>query len=95
MAEAVLNRLVSGEFGDTLSQVIYGEGQFRTTPLLKDAESWQAQYEAIDRALEGPYILPIDVKYFAVYPENDRVWGKTGGHIFCYSNGYNPEEIPK
>lgn len=93
VAEVVLNRLVSGKFGNTLSQVIYGEGQFRTTPFLKDAESWQAQYEAIDRALEGPYILPMDVMYFATYPENDRVWGKIGGHIFCYFNGYDPEEI--
>lgn len=92
VAEVVLNRLVSGKFGNTLSQVIYGEGQFRTTPFLKDAESWQAQYEAIDRALEGPYILPMDVMYFATSPENDRVWGKIGGHIFCYANGYDLED---
>ena len=95
VAEVVLNRLASGEFGDSLSAVIYGEGQFRTTPFLDTAEAWQAQYEAIDAALEGPNILPMDVMYFATYPENDRVWGKIGGHIFCYSNGYNPVEIPK
>lgn len=84
VAEVVLNRLVSGKFGDTLEEVIYGEGQFRTTPFLDEAEAWQAQYEAIDDALEGPYILPMDVMYFATYPENDQVWGKIGGHIFCY-----------
>ena len=84
VAEVVLNRLVSGKFGSTLEEVIYGEGQFRTTPFLEDAESWQAQYEAIDAALEGPYILPMDVMYFATYPENERVWGTIGGHIFCY-----------
>lgn len=84
VAEVVLNRLVSGKFGDTLSEVIYGEGQFRTTPFLKDAEAWQAQYDAIDDALSGPYVLPMNVMYFATYPENGRIWGQIGGHIFCY-----------
>ena len=84
VAEVVLNRLVSGKFGSTLESVIYGEGQFRTTPFLKDAQAWQAQYEAIDAALEGPNILPMDVMYFANSPENDQVWGKIGRHIFCY-----------
>ena len=84
VAEVVLNRLVSGQFGDNLHDLIYGEGQFRTTPFLDEAEAWQAQYEAIDAALEGPNILPMDVMYFATYPENDQVWGQIGGHIFCY-----------
>ena len=84
VAEVALNRLVSGKFGSTLQEVIYGEGQFRTTPFLGEAEAWQAQYEAIDAALSGPNILPMDVMYFATYPENDQVWGEIGGHIFCY-----------
>lgn len=84
VAEVALNRLVSGNFGSTLHEVIYGEGQFRTTPFLDEAEAWQAQYEAIDDALSGPNILPMDVMYFATYPENDQVWGQIGGHIFCY-----------
>ena len=84
VAEVALNRLVSGKFGSTLEEVIYGEGQFRTTPFLDEAEAWQAQYEAIDAALSGPNILPMDVMYFATYPENDQVWGEIGGHIFCY-----------
>lgn len=84
VAEVVLNRLVSGKFGKTLHEVIYGEGQFRTTPFLKDADAWQAQYDAIDDALSGPYVLPMNVMYFATYPENGRIWGKIGGHIFCY-----------
>lgn len=84
VAEVVLNRLVSGKYGDTLSQVIYGEGQFRTTKFLKDADAWQAQYDALDRALEGPYVLPIDVVHFATYPENNNIWGVIGGHVFCY-----------
>lgn len=84
IAEIILNRLVSGKFGNSIHDVIYGEGQFRTTPFLKDADAWQAQYDAIDDALTGPNILPMNVYYFATYPENGRIWGKIGGHIFCY-----------
>lgn len=84
VAEVVFNRLASGEFGDTLSQVIFAEGQFRSAAFLEDAEAWQAQYEAIENALEGPYILPMEVVHFATYPVNQSIWGQIGGHIFCY-----------
>ena len=60
IAEIILNRLVSGKFGNSIHDVIYGEGQFRTTPFLKDADAWQAQYDAIDDALSGPNILPMN-----------------------------------
>lgn len=84
VAEVVFNRLSSGAFGDTLKQVIFAEGQFRSVAFLEEAEAWQAQYDAIEKALEGPYILPMDVVHFATYRVNDSVWGKIGGHIFCY-----------
>lgn len=84
VAEVVLNRLVSGRFGDSLEELIYGEGQFRSSPFLGEAEAWQAQYEALDAALDGPNILPMDVMYFATYPENEHVWGQIDRHIFCY-----------
>ena len=84
VAEVVLNRLVSGEFGETVHSVIFAEGQFRSVAFLEDAEAWQAQYEAIEKALYGPYILPMDVVHFATFPVNEFVWGQIGGHIFCY-----------
>lgn len=84
VAEVVFNRLISGEYGDTLKEVIFAEGQFRSVPFLENAEAWQAQYDAIERALEGPYILPENVVHFATYAVNGNVWGKIGGHIFCY-----------
>lgn len=84
VAEIVLNRLVHPDFPDTLAEVIYAEGQFRSVKFLDDAEPYQAQYDAIDDALSGPNILPMDVMYFASYPENEYVWGSIGGHIFCY-----------
>lgn len=87
IAEVVFNRMLSEEFPDTLRGVIFAENQFRSVEFLDDAEPWQAQYDAIDDALEGPYVLPADVYYFATYAVNENVWGRIGGHIFCYQSG--------
>ena len=86
VAEVVLNRMASPDFGNTLAGVVYAEGQFRSVPYLEDAEPHQAQYEAIERAIYGPYILPEDVVHFASFRTNENVWGQIGGHIFCYEN---------
>jgi len=83
VAEVVLNRLVSEDFPDTLDDVIFGAEQFRSVPYLKDAEPYQTQYEALEAALYGPNILPMDVYYFATWETNDNVWGQIGKHIFC------------
>lgn len=85
VAEVILNRLASDRFSDTLNGVIYAEGQFRSVEFLDEAEPYQAQYDAIDRAMYGPYILPKDVYYFATFQTNRNVWGTIGGHIFCYA----------
>ena len=84
VAEVVLNRMASPNFADTLKGVIYAEGQFRSVPFLEDAEPYQAQYDAIEAAIYGPYILPEDVVHFATFRTTDNVWGRIGGHIFCY-----------
>lgn len=86
VAEVILNRMASDKFGDTLNSVIYAEGQFRSVPYLDEAEPYQAQYDAIERAIYGPYILPEDVVHFATFRTNDNVWGQIGGHIFCYEH---------
>jgi len=84
VAEVVLNRLVSDDFQDSIKSIIYAENQFRSAAFLDDAMPVSIQYEAVERALEGPYVLPIDVYYFATYPVTENIWGKIGGHIFCY-----------
>ena len=86
VAEVVLNRMASPNFSDTLKGVIYAEGQFRSVPYLEDADPYQAQYDAIEAALYGPYVLPEDVVHFATYPVNNNVWGQIGGHVFCYES---------
>lgn len=84
VAEVILNRIAADNFPDTLKGVIYADGQFRSVSYLDDAEPYQAQYEAIERAIYGPYVLPEDVVHFATYPTNKNVWGQIGGHIFCH-----------
>lgn len=84
IAEIVLNRMMADNFPDSVRGVIYAEGQFKSTTQLKDAEPTQTQYEAVEAALSGPYVLPMDVVFFATYPVNKNVWGTIGGHTFCY-----------
>lgn len=92
VAEVVLNRLAADNFPDTLKGVIYADGQFRSTEHLDEAEPTQTQYDAVEQALNGPYVLPKDVVFFATYAVNKSVWGKIGGHTFCYQWGMDPEE---
>lgn len=84
VAEVILNRLASESFPNTLKGVLYAEDQFLSVNFLGDAEPYQAQYEAIERAIYGPYILPEDVVHFATFRTNQNVWGQIGGHYFCY-----------
>ena len=84
VAEVVLNRILSDNFPEDVRDIVFQEGQFRTLGQLAKATPGQAQYQAIENAFYGPYMLPTDVVYFATYETNDNVWGSIGGHIFCY-----------
>lgn len=86
VAEVVLNRLASGQFGSTISQVIRGEGQFDSVAAgqLEKATPTQAQYQAIDRALFGNRILPENVYYFALYAGKADVYIQIGNHLFSF-----------
>ena len=100
IAEVILNRYVSGRFGSDLVSLVYDEAQFVPRELLRAAKPSQTQYEAIDRALYGPYVLPIDVMFYGTVRTTDHVWGRIGGHIFCYPNDKADdleaeEEIPE
>lgn len=91
VAEVVLNRLYSGEFGSSLTALIHDQGQFVPKKLLNEAQPWQAQYDAIDRALHGPYLLPMNVYYYGRSANTDSVWGTIGEHVFCYAHGYSAD----
>ena len=84
VAEVVFNRMLSPDFPDTLDEVIYQKGQFSTASSIPAAEPDEMQYIAINAALCGPHILPLEVVFFSQAGENDNVWGTIGGHVFCY-----------
>lgn len=86
VAEVVLNRLVSERFPNNIRDVIFGEGQFHAveTGKLKEAEPWQAQYQAIDRALHGDMVLDKQVFFYATTALTSNVFGVIGNHVFCY-----------
>lgn len=88
IAEVVLNRLTSDLFSGSITAMINDESQFVPNELIKEAKPGQAQYEAIDRALYGPYVLPKDVLFYGRVRTTDSEWGSIGGHIFCYPRGY-------
>lgn len=86
VAEVILNRVAAENFPDRVADVIHQENprQFTTAPYIDAAEPGEAQYAAVDAALYGEHVLPLDVVYFSREPENDNLWGTIGEHSFCH-----------
>lgn len=89
VAEVVLNRVAADNFPNTIREVIYeGYGtdhqQFAPAGLIDTVEPTETQRAAVELAATGERILPADVVYFSTEPENGRVWGKIGNHVFCH-----------
>lgn len=84
IAEVIINRMAADNFPDTAKGVIYAEGQFMAAGQLYLAKPTHIQYEAVERALNGPYVLDGDVVFFSKYAVNDNIWGTIGSHIFCH-----------
>lgn len=84
VAEVVLNRLVADNFQNSVQSIIMAQGQFNSAPFLDEADPNQTQYVAVERALNGPYVTPINTVYFGKKPHpNGTLWGWIGGHCFC------------
>ena len=91
VAEVVLNRVAADNFPGSVEEVIFQKRQFAPAARIPDAEPTEAQYQAVDAALYGEPVLPLDVVYFSVAGENDNVWGTIGGHVFCYQYGWEAD----
>lgn len=83
IAEVILNRIVADNFPNTANDVIFADGQFLAANKLYLSDPTHIQYEAVERALFGPYVLDGDVVFFSQYAVNDNVWGTIGKHVFC------------
>ena len=84
VAEVIFNRLASGRFQNSIHNIIYADGQFPSVDYLYKAKPDYSQYKAIEQALNGPYVLPEDVVFYAKFKINDNLWGQIGSHYFCY-----------
>lgn len=84
IAEVVLNRVSASNFPNNVHDVLYAPDQFKAIGHIYDAKPTHIQYEAVRRALNGPYVVPEDVVFFAGYAENKNVWGTIGSHTFCH-----------
>ena len=85
VAEVVLNRVMFDKYPQTVEDVIKQTEFYRSVgAMARLDEPEQDQYIAVDAAMYGPYILPEDVVYFGQGPINDHIWGRIGGHVFCY-----------
>ena len=90
VAEVILNRVLYDGFPDSVYEVLHqgeskGVVQFTTVKYLDEAKPTETQYKAINAALYGEPILPLDVVFFSGDGENDNVWDKIDDHIFCYA----------
>lgn len=85
VAEVIFNRLKSGNFQSSINSIIYAKDQFAAVKNLYLAKPTDTQYKAVERALNGPYVLPEDVVFYAKFAVNKKIWGTIGSHIFCYS----------
>lgn len=84
VAEVILNRVAADNFPGSVEDVIYQEGQLSTASAIPEAAPGEAQYAAVDAAMYGDPVLPMNVVYFSREGENDDVWGTIGEHVFCY-----------
>ena len=92
VAEVVLNRVLSDEFPNTISKVIYQHHtmpdgstmyQFSPAPILAGTVPNQTQHEAVMAAIYETPITDEDVLYFSVGAYNNKVFCRIGGHVFC------------
>ncbi|MBE6935282.1 MAG: cell wall hydrolase [Ruminococcaceae bacterium] len=84
VCEVVLNRVLSDAFPDSVEAVLYAPGQFSPAHLLANTTPGDTQYRAVDEAMDGrETILPENVVYFAMSPQNSRLAAHIGCHYFC------------
>jgi len=65
MAEVILNRLLSEDFPDELKEMVRGEDALCDIAHINEAEPILAHYQAVERAMYGPYLLEKDVTEFS------------------------------
>jgi spore germination cell wall hydrolase CwlJ-like protein len=86
--EVVLNRCLSEEFPDTVSEVIHQKAgdrfQFSPAPYLDTATPGVEQYVAVHTAINSTeYVLTVETVFFSTTPYNEHISAVIGNHYFC------------
>lgn len=84
VVEVILNRLTSDAYPNTITRVLWWSETFGSVRSLQSAEPEQTQYDAVDAAMYGPYILPKDVLYYSPWWIDGDVWGQVGSYWFAW-----------
>lgn len=82
----VMNRLRSGYYGSSLSDVIYAPGQYGCITSLKfkaypPEECLIIAYQLLSGQT---FEVPNNVFYQAQFPQGTGIWNKIGNHYYCY-----------
>lgn len=82
VAEVILNRVAAENFPDTVADVVYQENpqQFTTAPFVDEATPGADQYAAVDAAINGEAVLPMDVVYFS-RERKTEMYGEPSGDM--------------
>lgn len=82
VGSVVLNRIASERFPDTMSEVIFQEGQYESAPILgKTDESCR---EVAADLIENGVTIPETCVWSAEFPQGDGIYRVIGNQFICY-----------
>lgn len=84
VVEVVFNRVVSGNFSNSVIGVLSEKRQFTTWKYRHKGTPTLREYANIEAVLNGQTnIFPFKTVYFSRGAQNKRVQQRIGGHVFC------------
>ena len=79
VVSVVINRWMSGQWGNTINSVIYAPKQFSTAKRIKTTTPYQMNYDAVDDVLQNGTTLPYYILYFRAHYHHR--WPNYTGYI--------------
>lgn len=79
VVSVVINRWMSGQWGNTINSVIYAPKQFSNAWKIKTTTPYQMNYDAVDDVLQNGTTLPYYILYFRAHYHHR--WPNYTGYI--------------
>jgi spore germination cell wall hydrolase CwlJ-like protein len=84
VVSVIINRVISKDFSDNVTEVLSDRNEFSTWKLLDTAKPTEREYEIVKETLNGEWNkLDEDYIYFSTSPRNNNGTVKIGNHFFC------------